>query len=74
VEDFFIKILNLFLKSVKNISYSLLISDCNLVFKRVQGGTRLQEGRGKKRGYRFHLQVITRKHIQESKIMSWKQG
>jgi hypothetical protein len=44
VVGIFIKVLILFLKSVKNVSYSLLISGCNLVFKSVQGETRLQEG------------------------------
>jgi hypothetical protein len=34
MEGFFIKVLNLFLKSVKIFILSLLISGCNLVFKR----------------------------------------
>jgi len=42
VEDCFIKVLTLFLKSVRNFSCFLLISDWNIVFKGVQGETRLQ--------------------------------
>jgi len=44
MEGSFIKVLNLFPKGVKIFFYSLLISDCNLASKRVQGETRLQEG------------------------------
>ena len=43
MEAIFTRVLNLFLKSLKIFPYSLLISGCNLVLKRVKGRTRLQE-------------------------------
>jgi len=50
MEGSFIKVLNLFPNGVKIFFYSLLISDCNLASKRVQGETRLQEGVLKRNG------------------------